>query len=265
MRLGGDEYLAHRAATTTLYNEEINMTVRVDHRPIEPARRVVLVVRVVVAALGAPDSSPPSSIGTPRDSIRMVDEVLDLPRAQRRDPAIGRRTLARRSSSSGCCRCRHGSFAVCLVVLLVVRDEVVQREAVVDRDEVDAVLRRLPARLIDVGAAARAVRPRAPSQAGIAFHEPANVVSIAAVPLGPAIAGKVPDLVQARGIPRFRDQLGVGERVFELDLPDDRRMDERRAVLAASENRASSNRKPSTCMSCTQYRRQSTMNFCGSG
>ena len=43
----------------------------------------------------------------------------------------------------------------------------------------------------------------------------------------------MPDLIQTGGVPRLRDQLGVRERIFELDLPDHRRMHERLAIFAA--------------------------------
>ena len=45
------------------------------------------------------------------------------------------------------------------------------------------------------------------------------------------------DLVEARGVPGFSDHLGVGQGIVQLDLPDDGRVRERRAVLAAREDR----------------------------
>ena len=49
-------------------------------------------------------------------------------------------------------------FAIGLVVLLVVADEVVQREAVVARDEVDAGVRPAAAVLVEIAAAGDARR-----------------------------------------------------------------------------------------------------------
>src|SRR5207244_3404470 len=90
------------------------------------------------------------------------------------------------------------SFAVRQVVLGVVRHEIVQREAVMGGHEVDAVLGRLPTGLIDIRAPAkpRGDRARHPR---VALDEPPDVISIAAIPFGPAIARKVTDLIQTSG------------------------------------------------------------------
>ena len=99
------------------------------------------------------------------------------------------------------------------------------------------LFRRLAARLIDVGAAGEPCGDD-PSHPRVPLDESPDVVSIAAVPLGPAVAREVSHLIQAGRIPRLGDELRAGERLLELDLPDDRRVDERRAVLAARQNRA---------------------------
>src|SRR5262249_52618123 len=64
---------------------------------------------------------------------------------------------------------------------------------------------------IQVGATAYAGCQRA-GHAAVAAPEAPHVVAITAVPFGPALAvRKLPDLVESRGIPRLRDQLGIGE------------------------------------------------------
>ena len=88
-----------------------------------------------------PISSPPSSIGTPCER-NSVARKLRCWRARSVDASRGRRSRPRRrSSTSGCRRCRRGCPRVGLVVLLVVGDEVAQREAVVGGDEVDRGVR----------------------------------------------------------------------------------------------------------------------------
>src|SRR6185437_7252239 len=76
------------------------------------------------------------------------------------------------------------SLAIRLVVLLLVRHEIVQREAVVRRHTVDAALRRLPGVLIQIGASREPARKEA-AHPGIAPPELPHVISIPAVPLRP--------------------------------------------------------------------------------
>ncbi len=72
----------------------------------------------------------------------------------------------------------------------------------------------------------------------VAAQEAPEVVAVFAVPLRPAEPGEVADLVQTGGIPGLGDDLGVGQRLRQLDLPDHRRIGHDLAVLAARENRA---------------------------
>ena len=72
---------------------------------------------------------------------------------------------------------------------------------------------------------------------GVALDERADVVPEAAVPLDPAIARERPDLVQAGRVPRLGDELRAGEDRVGLDVPDDRRPRDRRAVLVARQDR----------------------------
>ena len=71
----------------------------------------------------------------------------------------------------------------------------------------------------------------------VALDEAPDVVAEAAVPLRPAEAGEVADLVQPAGVPGLGDDLGVGQLVVELDVPEDRRIVHRVAVRAARQDR----------------------------
>src|SRR5262249_11977687 len=122
-------------------------------------------------------------------------------------------------------------FSVCLVVLRLIRDGVLHRETVVDRDEVDAVLRSLSV-LVDIGASADASRHRT-EHPRVTLDELPDVVTEAPVPLGPPIAWKVSDLIQPCSVPRFCNYFAVCQCVVELYLPDERWVRERSAVLAA--------------------------------
>ena len=91
--------------------------------------------------------------------------------------------------------------------------------------------------LVEIGAAREARSDRSHNPR-LAFHEAADVVAEMAVPLGPAVAGEMADLVQAGSVPGFRDHLRIGKIVVELDLPDHRGMRRGQAIFAARENGA---------------------------
>ena len=110
-------------------------------------------------------------------------------------------------------------------MLLVVADEVPEREAVVAGDEVDGVARKAVVPLIEVGTAANAGSDEG-GEAGVAAPEAANVVAVVAVPLGPAATeGEAADLIQPGGIPRLGDQLRVREYAVFGNAFDHRRLD----------------------------------------
>jgi len=83
--------------------------------------------------------------------------------------------------------------------------------------------------------AARHAPGQVAHHARVAAHEPAHIVAKAAVPLGPTVSGKGPQLVEPRRVPRFGDQLGPGQDRFRLDLPENGRLSGAKglAVLAA--------------------------------
>ena len=150
--------------------------------PVEPRRLVVLVVGVVVAAL-----RPAALVAHPdhRRAVRhqhQAPRVAQLAPAQRED--VGGRTVVAlpaavpRAVGPGPVG---AAPAVGLVVLVVVGDEVVQREAVVAGEEVDALERRLD----EVGAALHALHHRR-HEAGLAAEEAAPDLPEAVVPVAPA-------------------------------------------------------------------------------
>src|ERR1700693_1226014 len=98
------------------------------------------------------------------------------------------------------------ALAVRLVVLLVVRDEVTQREAIVGGDEVHA--REGPPRVVLIqGGAARETRCKLSHGGRLAAPVVTHGVSVATVPFRPQ-GREVADLVAALAdVPRFGDQL----------------------------------------------------------
>src|SRR4030095_6980277 len=114
-------------------------------------------------------------------------------------------------------------FSVVLVVLPVIGDQVVEGEAVVACDEVDALLRLTLLVTVDLGAAHQPVR-EPPDRAGLAPEEGPHVVAEAAVPLLPAIPDEAADLIQAPGVPGLSDELRPGEDWIRFDVPEDGRV-----------------------------------------
>ncbi|MDT4872467.1 hypothetical protein FQZ97_1076520 [compost metagenome] len=116
-------------------------------------------------------------------------------------------------------------LAVGFVVLVVVRHQVVQREAVVRGDEVDARGGPLARPAVQVFRTGDALGHLADEPA-VAFPEAAQPVAVLVVPLGPA-EREVADLVAAVAqVPRFGDELHAVERRV---LPD--RVEEAAEVL----------------------------------
>ena len=106
--------------------------------PVEPRDLVVLAPGVVVAALRAADARRRrASIGVPCERSSVEQEVPLLARAQHVDLGVVGRALDAAVPRAVVVGAVAPVLLVRLVVLLVVRDEVAQREAVVRGDEVD--------------------------------------------------------------------------------------------------------------------------------
>ena len=127
--------------------------------------------------------------------------------------------------------------AVRQVVLLVVRDQIVQREAIVAGHEVDAVIRLARAGQIEVGTSQQARRQRR-SHSGVTLHELANVVAKHAVPLRPASPGRQrAHLVKPGCIPGLGNQLGIGQHRIVGQALQQRRILQHASILPAPQHR----------------------------
>ena len=107
-------------------------------RPVDPGQLVVLAVGVVVAALGAAHLV---AVQDHRHALRQQqrgEEVALLAGAQREDRRVVGLALDAAVPRPVVALAVAVALAVGLVVLVVVRDQVAQREAVVRGDEVDA-------------------------------------------------------------------------------------------------------------------------------
>ena len=125
--------------------------------PVGPGDLVVLAVGVVVAALGAPDLVAAQQHRHALRQEQRRQQVPHLPVAQRDDPGIVGLALGAVVPGLVVVRAVLVVLAVRLVVLVAVADEIVQREAVVRGDEVDARLRVAPLALKQIRGARQPV------------------------------------------------------------------------------------------------------------
>ena len=211
-----------RAAETHQLADELEQRAPVGVEvPVDPGDLVVLAVRVVVAALRAPELV---AVADHRHALReqhRCQQVPLLPFAQRADLGIVGRSLGAAVPAQVVVLAVVIVLAVVLVVLLVVGHEVVEREAVVRRDEVDARVRPPSRQLVQVGAPGQAVRELAE---GLVRAAPvvAHRVPELPVPLRPE-RREVADLVAAfADVPRLGDQLDLRQHRVLVDDVEER-------------------------------------------
>src|SRR5947208_145148 len=144
-------------------------------------------------------SSPPALVAAQEHRRTLGEqqrgkEVALLARTQRQDLGVVGRALHAAVPRAVVIAAVAASLEVRLVVLLVVRDEIAQREAVVRGDEVDRRERVAAVVLVEVR---RAGETRGEvAERGLAAPEVAHRVAVHAVPLGPEHR-EVADLVAA--------------------------------------------------------------------
>ena len=189
--------------------------------PLVPGDLVVLAPGVVVAVLGAAQLVAAEEH---RDALRQHErheEVALLAGAQRVDLRIVGRALGAAVPGPVVVGPVAVVLLVRLVVLLVVGDEVGEREAVVGGDEVDRRERVAPVGLVQVAGAGKARREVA--DAGLPAPEVAHDVAVDAVPLRP-LHGEVADLVAAGpDVPGLGDELDLREDGVLVDRVEERR------------------------------------------
>ncbi len=189
--------------------------VRLAELPVEPRQLVVLAPGVVVALLGAAHLVAAEQHRDALGEHQRGDEVALLAAAQRGDRPIVGRPLGAAVPRAVVVGAVLAALAVGVVVLLVVGDEVGQREAVVGGDEVDR-----GERLAAVGGVQVARPGEALGEGGDArlpAPEVADRVAVDPVPLRPQ-DGEVADLVAAGAdVPRLGDQLDLRQHRVLVD------------------------------------------------
>ena len=148
-------------------------------------------------------------------------EVAHLPVAQRVHGGVVGRPLGAAVPAAVVVGAVAVPLPVRLVVLLVVRDEVGEREAVVGGDEVDRRERPAAVVLVEVARAGEALGELGDRR--VPAPEVADAVAVDAVPLRPEDR-EVADLVAARpDVPRLGDQLDLREHRVLVDRVEERR------------------------------------------
>ena len=179
--------------------------------PVDPRDLVVLAVRIVVAALGAPEFV---TMGDHRHALGEHEgrqEVALLLVAQFDDVLIVCVALSAAVPRTVVVRTIRTALEVRLVVLFVIGDEVTQREAVVCDHEVDGSHGLATRRAIQVGGPCEA-RGEVGQRGEFSAPEVTHRIAVPAVPLGPQ-GWEAAHLVAVRAhVPRLGD---------ELDLRDD--------------------------------------------
>ena len=196
--------------------------VLVDVVPVEPRELAVLAVGVVVAVLGAAELVAAEDHRHALRQQQRREDVAPLAGAQGEDLLVVGLALDAAVPRAVVRLAVAVVLAVGLVVLVVVRDEVAQREAVVGGDEVDRRRRPPGVGLVQVGAAGEAVAELG-QRRRLAAPEVADRVAVAAVPLRPQ-RREVADLVAALAdVPRLGDQLDLRDDGVLLDEVEERR------------------------------------------
>ena len=229
----------------------------VEEAPIEPAHLVVLAIGIAVAPLSATHFVAHLEHRRTDRCEQDYDEVLYLTAAQLLDGSVLGRPLDPAVPRQVRSRAVPVSFAIRLVVLVVVGNQIVQREAVMAGHEIDALFGFSFLVAENVGAAERPLRQQ-PDRPAVAFDKAADVVPEATVPLLPAIADRSfpPDRDRQRPTPQRSVwcRRGRDPNRYPREPGDFRAADRFRPGTGSKRGRNGTHRR--ACAS-TQYRRLS--------
>ena len=180
------------------------------HFPVDPARLVVLAIRVVVAALGAAEFvAGADHRGALRQNQRS-QQIAQLAPPQRLYVSIVGGSLGAAIPGPVVGVAIAIALAIRLVVLIIVGDEVAQGEPVMRGDEIDARPRSSATKVELVGRSAQARRQG--FRARLAAPEVAHVIAKPIVPLAPA-GRKAAHLISPWAtVPRLGDKFDFREK-----------------------------------------------------
>src|SRR4030095_1791672 len=201
-----------------------------------PIGFAVLAVRIVIPMLGS------SNFITHREHRQTKrdhcdgEEILHLTVAKSLNYRIIGRTLDTTVPASIVVCPVTVAFAVGLVMLFIVRNEIVESKSVVTCYEVHACLCFALFVAIDLVPAKQPVRETA-QRAMVTAEEAPYVITKVSIPLLPAVSNKTANLVQSGGVPRFSDHLCPSKIWIRFNIPEDRGIRHHAAAGIARENR----------------------------
>src|SRR5580704_12677439 len=191
------------------FEETENVLIGPELAPVQPSRLVVLVVRVVIAELRVKEFvSGPEHRGSVREHQK-AEEIFDLlpakPQHRRRRPFVPFGTAVPTVVFVGTVLV---VIAICPVALVVIRDEIVQSEAIVRSYVIHALVGMisfLPGVGKEIIAAIDATH-QVRNHPRIALNETPDVIAKTPVPLEPSHTGKSAAELICGGVPRLGDQ-----------------------------------------------------------
>ena len=206
-------------------------------RPIQPIGFVVVAVSVVVAVLRAPDLISHQNHGKPEREQRNGHEILHLTVPEPFDFDIRGWSLDATVPAPIVIATVTVLLTICLIVLLVVGDQVAERKPIVTGNKVHALFRFpffMPVHLMTAEESVGEM----PQRSFVSTEKIPYIIPKATVPFFPAVANEAAHLVKTGGVPRFCDQLGPREGWIGLNIPKHRRVGHDIAVGIASEDRS---------------------------
>src|SRR5580704_709914 len=173
-----------------------------DQRPIKPTGLVVLAVGVVITTLCAPDLVTHRNHQETQREHRHRQKVLHLPVSYLFNLRVIGWAFDTPVPASVVVGAIPVGFTVHFVMLLVVRDKVIEREAVVTGYEVHALIGLTFFVSVDLWTAEQSVG-KIGYRSLVPTKKAADIIAEPSVPLPPAVADEAAHLVQTGRIPGF--------------------------------------------------------------
>src|SRR4030095_2961093 len=199
-------------------DETMDVSMLCEQHPIEPAGFGVLAIRVVVPKLCSPHFVTHEKHGHTDRKHRYGQKIFYLPVSELLHTGIIGRTFNTAVQSLIVVRPVAVIFAVCFVVLGVIRDEVVQREAVMARYKINALLGLAFLMTINRRAASQPVS-KVSNRVLFPAKKTPDIISKSPVPLLPTVSDETADLVKSTRVPGFGDELGPCELGVGFNVP----------------------------------------------
>src|SRR6478672_510926 len=199
-------------------DETMDVSMLCEQHPIEPAGFVVLAIGVVVPKLCSPHFVTHEKHGHTDRKHRYGQKIFYLPVSELLRTGIIGRTFNTAVPTSIVVRPVAVIFAVCFVVLGVIRDEVIEGEAVMARYKINALLGLAFLVTVNRRAASQPVR-KVSNRMLLSAKKTPDIISKSPVPLLPTVSDETADLVKSGRIPGFGDEFGSRKLRVRFNIP----------------------------------------------